>query len=58
MMELRSGEKLSLPVRLNFQAMMGDLVMIEPGTTPSRDNVPMNAAPPASTGAGPKPMQR
>ena len=29
-LDLRSGEKLSLPIKLNFEAMTGDLVMIEP----------------------------
>jgi hypothetical protein len=57
-LELRSGEKLSLPVKLSFAAMMGDLVIIKPGTKPSRDSVPVNIAPPPSTGAGPRPMQR
>jgi len=54
-LELRSGEKLSLPVKLNFEAMTGDLVFIEPGTKPSRDSVPAGIAP--ATGAGPRPMQ-
>jgi hypothetical protein len=57
-LDLRSGEKLSLPVKLNFAAMTGDLVVIEPGTKPSRDSVPINIAPPPSTGTGPRPMQR
>jgi hypothetical protein len=56
-LDLRSGEKLSLPVKLNFEAMTGDLVFIEPGTQPSRDSVPINVASPPSTGAGPRPMQ-
>lgn len=55
--ELRSGEKLSLPVKLNF-GLMGDIVMIEPGSKPSRDSVPINVAPSPATGAGPRPMQR
>ena len=55
---LRSGEKLSLPVKLNFAAMMGDVVIIEPGTQPSRDNMPVNVSHSPSTGAGPRPMQR
>jgi len=56
-MELRSGEKLSLPVKLNFAAMMGDMVIIEPGSQPSRDSVPAGVAPSPATGAGPSPMQ-
>jgi len=56
--DLRSGEKLSLPVKLNFEAMTGDLVFVEPGTKPSRDSVPAGIAPAPATGAGPRPMQR
>jgi len=56
-LELRSGEKLSLPVKLNFAAMMGDMVIIEPGSQPSRDSVPAGVAPSPATGAGPRPMQ-
>ncbi|HEY2914211.1 MAG TPA: carboxypeptidase-like regulatory domain-containing protein [Candidatus Angelobacter sp.] len=54
--DLRSGEKLSLPVKLNF-GLMGDIVMIEPGSKPSRDSVPISVAPLPSSGAGPRPMQ-
>lgn len=54
--DLRSGEKLSLPVKLNF-GLMGDIVMIEPGSKPSRNSVSAGGAPPV-TGAGPRPMQR
>lgn len=57
-LDLRSGEKLSLPVKLNFEAMMGDVVIIEPGSKPSRDSVPISVAPLPVTGAGPRPMQR
>jgi hypothetical protein len=57
-LELRSGEKLSLPVKLNFEAMTGDLVFIEPGTKPSRDSVPPGIAPSPATASGPRPMQR
>jgi len=55
--DLRSGEKLSLSVKLTF-GLMGDIVMIEPGSSPSRDSVPINIAPSPLTGAGPRPMQR
>jgi len=57
-LELRGGEKLTLPVKLSFAAMMGDVVIIEPGTKPGRDSAPINIAPSPSTGAGPRPMQR
>jgi hypothetical protein len=56
-LDLRSGEKLSLPVKLNFQAITGDLVIIESGTKPSRDSVPPGIAPSPATSAGPRLMQ-
>ena len=55
--DLRSGEKLSLSVKLNF-GFIGEIVMIESGSTPDRDNVPINIAPFPSTGPGLTPMQR
>jgi hypothetical protein len=55
---LRSGEKLSLPVKLNLQALTGEIVTIEPGSTPDRDSVPLNIAPSLLTGGRPRPMQR
>lgn len=55
--DLRSGEKLSLPVKLTF-GLMGDIVMNEPGSKPSRDSVPAGAAPSPATGAGTRLMQR
>jgi len=55
-LELRSGEKLSLPVKLNLEVITGDLLIVEPGTKPSRDSVPPGIAP--ATSAGPRPMQR
>jgi hypothetical protein len=54
--DLRSGEKLSLPVKLTF-GLMGDIAMVEPGSKPSRGSVPAGAAPSPATG-GPRPMQR
>jgi hypothetical protein len=55
--DLRSGEKLSLSVKLNF-GLVGEIVVIESGSTPSRDTVPITTAPSPSTGVGPRPMQR
>jgi hypothetical protein len=55
--DLRSGEKLSLPVKLNF-ALMGEIVTIEPGPNISVDSVPIDFAPLPLTSAGPRPMQR
>lgn len=55
-LDMRSGEKLSLPVKLNFEAMMGDVVIIEPEAKPSRDSL-LPAAPLPATGGGPRPMQ-
>ena len=54
--DLRPGEKLSLPVTLNVGAFMGEIVTIE-GPIISVDSVPTNTPLPL-TGAGPKPMQR
>jgi len=53
--DLRSGEKLSLSVKLTV-GLMGDIVMTEPGSRPSRDSVPAAVAPP-SVSAGPRPLQ-
>ncbi|MGB9122995.1 MAG: hypothetical protein WCE73_20440 [Candidatus Angelobacter sp.] len=47
-----------MSVKLSFAAMMGDVVITEPGTKPSRDSVPVNIAPSPPTGAGPRPGQR
>jgi len=55
--DLRSGEKLSLPVKLNLEGLMGEIVSIDPGTKPSRDSLPPTAPLPATAG-GPRPMQR
>jgi len=55
--DLRPGEKLSLPVKLTV-GLMGDIVMTEPGSKPSRDSVPAGVAPSPATGAGPRPMQQ
>lgn len=55
--DLRSGEKLSLSVILSLEGLMGEIVLIEPNSKPSRDTVPVNIAP-LSTRAGPRPMQR
>jgi len=56
-LELRSGEKLSLPVTLNVEASMGEIVEIQ-GSGIDVDSVPINIAPFPLTGAGPRPMQR
>lgn len=56
--DLRSGEKLSLPVKLNLEGIMGEIVSIDPGVQPSHDSVPISVAPSPSTGAGPRLMQR
>jgi len=56
-LELRSGEKFSMPVKLNFAAITGDLVIIGPGNKPSRDSVPAGFAPPPEVSTGPRPMQ-
>jgi Carboxypeptidase regulatory-like domain len=55
--DLRSGEKLSLPVKLNLDALMGEIVEIQ-GSGIDVDSVPINIAPLPATGAGPRPMQR
>ena len=55
--DLRSGEKLSLSVKLTV-ALLGEVITIEPGSKPDRDSVPISIAPPPSSGAGPRPMQR
>jgi hypothetical protein len=54
---LRSGEKLSLPVKLNLEALTGEIVTIE-GPSISIESVPINVAPLPSFGARPRPMQR
>jgi hypothetical protein len=54
--DLRAGEKLSLPVKLNF-GLMGEIVTID-GPSISVDSVPTNIAPFPSVGTGPRPMQR
>jgi hypothetical protein len=56
--DLRSGEKLSLPVKLNLEVLMGEIVEIEPDSRLSPDSVPINIPPLPSSGAGPRPMQR
>ena len=53
--DLRSGEKLSLPVKLAV-GLMGDIVTID-GPGISVDSVPTNIAPLPLTDAGPRPMQ-
>lgn len=55
--DLRSGEKLSLPVKLNLDALMGEIVEIQ-GSGIDVDSVPINIAPLPATDAGPRPMQR
>lgn len=54
--DLRSGEKLSLPVKLNVGVLMGDIEVIDPGAKPSRDSL-LPAAPLPAAGGGPRPMQ-
>jgi hypothetical protein len=54
--DLRSGEKLSLSVKLNI-GLLGEIVEID-GPGISVDSVPTNIAPLPLTGAGPRPMQR
>jgi hypothetical protein len=54
--DLRSGEKLSLSMKLNF-GLVGEIVTID-GLGISVDSVPVNIAPLPLTSAGPKPMQR
>jgi hypothetical protein len=54
--DLRSGEKLSLSVKLNI-GLLGEIVEID-GPRISVDNAPINTAPFPLTGAGPRPMQR
>jgi hypothetical protein len=44
-LELRSGEKLSLAVQLNFAGITGDSGNRQPAAKPSSDNVPMNITP-------------
>jgi hypothetical protein len=56
--DLRSGEKLSLPVKLNLEGLMGEIVSIEPASSISIDSVPINIASLPLSGAGPRPMQR
>jgi hypothetical protein len=56
--DLRQGEKLSLPVKLNLGALMGEIVEIEQPAQPSRDALPPGIAPLPATGAGPRPIQR
>ena len=56
--DMRSGEKLSLPVKLNVEALMGDIVEIDPGSNRSRDGLPVGASPSPATGGRPRPMQR
>ena len=56
-LDLRSGEKLSLPVKLNLDDLMGEIVEIQ-GSGIDVDSVPINIAPLPATGAGPRPMQR
>jgi hypothetical protein len=53
--ELRPGEILSLRVPLRVGALMGEVVMVDPGSKPSRNSVPL--PPSMSPGAAPKPMQ-
>lgn len=53
--DLRSGEKLSLSMKLNF-GLVGEIVTID-GPGIGVDSVPVNIAPLPLTGAGPKPMQ-
>lgn len=55
--DLRSGEKLSLPVKLNLTPSMGEIVTID-GPGISVDSVPINIAPFPFTGPGLRPMQR
>jgi carboxypeptidase family protein len=55
-LELRSGEKLSLPVKLNI-GLLGEIVEID-GPRISVDNPPINIAAFPLTGAGPRPVQR
>ncbi len=56
--ELRAGEMLSLPVKLDLQGLMGEIVSIEHGQSISVDSVPINIAPLPFTSAGPRTMQR
>ena len=58
MIELRAGEMLSLPVKLDLQGLMGEIVSIEHGQSISVDSVPINIAPLPFTSAGPRTMQR
>jgi hypothetical protein len=55
--DLRGGEKLSLSMKLTM-GLLGDIAVIEPGSKPSRDSVPINVAPLPLSGAVPRPMQR
>lgn len=56
--ELRAGEMLSLPVKLDLQGLMGEIVSIEHGQSISVDSVPINIVPLPFTSATPRPMQR
>ncbi len=52
--KLRAGEVLSMPIRLELEGIMGDIVMIEPGSKPGRDSVApsQSAIPIRSSGPG------
>jgi hypothetical protein len=54
--ELRSGRMLSFMAVLHLRGLMGDVVVIEPGSQPDRHVAPQTAAP--ATRTAPGPMQR
>src|SRR5262249_29205744 len=55
--ELRSGQVLSLPVRLSVAGLMGEVTFIDPSSIPARESVPPSAAPAPVIRSGPSAMQ-